>query len=81
MNQLSAIQYLIDRVNLAGGRGTVEDGVYYSVAKAYQDIMDGHYDSAISRLRNTAISIEYIESNAKENRVHWNILRKDFYNK
>ena len=77
MNQLSAIQYLIDRVNLAGGGGTLEDGVYYSIAKAYQDIMDGHYDSAISRLRDTAISIEYVESNAKENKMHWNTLRKD----
>jgi len=78
INQLSAVQYLIDRADLAGGRGTVEDGVYFSIAKAYQDVMDGHYDSAIARLRDTAVSIEYIESNVKENKKSWNTLRKDF---
>ena len=78
LNQLSAVQYLIDRSDLGGARESVEDSVYYSISKAYQDVMDGHYDSAIARLRDTAVSIEYIESNVKENKKSWNTLRKDF---
>jgi demethoxyubiquinone hydroxylase (CLK1/Coq7/Cat5 family) len=74
MNQLSAIQYLIDRTNLGGGKGRIKDAVYYSIAKAYQDIIDGHYDMAIQRLRNSADTIEYIEDKQK----NWETLRTDF---
>ena len=74
MNQLSAIQYLIDRTDLSGGKGRIKDAVYFSIAKAYQDIIDGHYDMAIQRLRESADSIEYIESNQK----NWETLRTDF---
>tara|TARA_R100001198_G_C5155837_1_gene163157 strand:+ start:551 stop:775 length:225 start_codon:yes stop_codon:yes gene_type:complete len=74
MNQLSAIQYLIDRTDLSGGKGRIKDAVYFSIAKAYQDMIDGHYDMAIQRLRESADSIEYIESNQK----NWETLRTDF---
>ena len=77
MNQLTAMQYLIDRIDLGGGKGTIEDGIYYSIAKAYQDIFDGHYDSAIRRLRSVADNIEYIEKN-KDGKKIWHKLRKDF---
>ena len=78
MNQLTAMQYLIDRIDLSGGKGTIEDGVYYSIAKADQDIFDGHYDSAIRRLRSAADNIEYIEKNKKNGKKIWHKLRKDF---
>ena len=77
MNQLSAMQYLIDRIDLGGGKGTIKDGIYYSIAKAYQDIFDGHYESAVRRLKSTAENIEYIEKNKKDNKNLWNKLRKD----
>jgi len=74
MNQLSAIQYLIDRTDLSGGKGRIKDAVYFSIAKAYQDMIDGHYDMAIQRLRKSADTIEHIEDKQK----NWETLRTEF---
>ena len=80
LSQLRAIQYLIDRVDLGGGKGRIKDIVYYGIAKAYQDMMDGHYDMAIQRLRNSADSIEYTNKRINEDESKtWETSRTDFY--
>lgn len=79
LNQLSAVQYLIDRSDLGGARESVEDSVYYSISKAYQDVMDGHYEHAAQRLREAADAIEYIEKKISiDKSVNWLTSRKDF---